>query len=369
MYEFLDEDVKYDGLNEYLKRKADWLEEVEDRYSDTTKRTYWILLTTRVNFLELNKEKELYNWTKQEIIQAIKTTATTSMTTKSMLFTTISNYIGWAYKKGYNYVGNPCDSIDTTGLFDVSDEAKKQQYKTLQEFNEFIYGLDCTDVDRAMLTLLRYGVPIDNVGTIKWEDVDREKKILNVYSEEKGLLELPIDNSFIRFIDSAKNCFTKPRKQSKASLKRVNKKETEMEDINYLDIGFIIKTTERVDWQHMSAEDVYNKLGNLSKSNGINRISVPNLNMNRRFDLLFEKYKQNDMVTNIDIDDVNEIYDNTFTVNKNSRVRRDFQLISGLDIKTKKRTNKNISKVENKEIEIELSSELEVSIDSEKIES
>jgi hypothetical protein len=366
MYDFLDEGVTYEGLNQYLKRKADWLEEVENKYSDTTKRTYWILLNTRVNFLELSKEKELYDWNKQEIIQTIKTTATTSSTTKSMLFTTISNYIAWAYKKGYNYVGNPCDSIDTTGLFDVSDEAKKQQYKTLQEFNEFIYGLDCTDVDRAMLTLLRYGVPIDNVGTMRWKDVDRENKILNVYSEDKGLLKLPIDNSFIRFIDSAKNCFTKPRKQSKSSLARTNKKETDMEDIQYLDIGFIVKTTEKVDWQHMNPEDVYNKLGNLSKTNGINRISVPNLNMSRRFDLLFDRYKQNGVVTNIDIDEVNEIFDNTFTVNKNSRVRRDFLLVSGIEIKTKKRPNKKSLKVDNKEIESEI--EKEVSTDLENVE-
>lgn len=321
MYGFLDEDMTYESLNEYQKRKADWLEEMSYRYSETTQRTYWILLNTRVNFLELSKEKELYDWNKEEIIQTIKTTATTSETTKTILFSTISMYIAWACEKGFCHEGNPCEDIDTTGLFNINDEAKKQQYKTLQEFYEFIFGLNCSDVDRALLTLLRYGVPIYSVGSVKWEDVDRENKILNVYSEDKGELSLPIDNLFIMIIDKAKSC---------------NEYSPGQKKVVYVDFGYIVKATPIVRWQQISAEDVYNKLGNLSKLNRINRISVPNLNMNRRFDLLFDRYKQNGEVTNIDIDEVNEIFDNTYTVNKNSRVRRDFQLISGIEITRKK---------------------------------
>ena len=49
-------------------------------------------------------------------------------------------------------------------------------------------------------------MPIKSVGTVKWEDIDRENQILNVNSEEKGLLKLPIDYSFMRFIDSARLC-------------------------------------------------------------------------------------------------------------------------------------------------------------------
>lgn len=323
MYDFLDEGKTYESLNEYQKCKADWLEEMSHRYSNATKRTYWILLNTRINFIELNKQKELYNWTKEEIFQTIKDTTTTSETTKTILFSTISMYISWACEKGFCREGNPCDRINTTGLFNVSEEAKKQMYKTLQEFYEFIFGLNCSDVDRALLILLRYGVPIDNVGSIKWEDVDRENKILNVYREDKDPLRLPIDNLFIMIIDRAKSCDEYSPGQKK---------------VVYVDYGYIVKATPIVRWQQMSAVDVYNKIGNLSKQNKINRISVPNLNMNRRLDLLFDIYKKNGVVTNINIDDVNEIYDGEMVtgIGKLTRVKRDFELISGAKVLSKK---------------------------------
>jgi len=317
MYGFLDEDMTYESLNEYQKRKADWLEEMTYRYSDTTRRTYWIVLNTRINFLEVDKQKDLYDWNKEEIVQTIKTTATTSESSKRVLFSTIYTYITWACEKGFNDKGNPCEDIDKTGLFDMSSEAKKQMYKTLQEFYEFIFGLNCSDVDRALLTLLRYGVPIDNVGTVRWEDVDRENKILNIYREDEELLKLPIDNLFIMIIDNAKKC---------------NEYSPGQKKVVYVDYGYIIKATPTVKWKHISAEDVYNKIGNLSKANRINRISVPNLNISRKFDLLFEIYKKNGVVTNIDIEEVIMRVDGKSSVSKNTRVKRDFQLISGYEV-------------------------------------
>lgn len=260
MYEFLDENMSYDRLDEYQKHKADWLEETT-RYLNKTKRTYWIHLNTKVHYIEDSKGKDLFDFDKQEIIKLVKYAPTNSLASKTALYTIIVRYMDWACEKGLNYVGNPCDTIDTKELFVINKLAFKKSYQTLQEFYEFISELECTDVDRAMFTLLRYGVKVDDVGTVKWEDIDRKNKVINIYKEET-LLQLPIDSIFLMIIDKAKSCET-----------RISGKR----QINYLDFGYIVKAFEGVGWQHMSSDKVYNRAGEITRKNRISRISVPEL--------------------------------------------------------------------------------------------
>jgi exopolysaccharide biosynthesis WecB/TagA/CpsF family protein len=136
MYDFLDEGVTYEGLNQYLKRKADWLEEVENKYSDTTKRTYWILLNTRVNFLELSKEKELYDWNKQEIIQTIKDAA------PHILLVALGAPKQELWIKKYKNQLNVPVCIGVGGSFDVLAGHKKRAPQIMIKLNiEWLYRL------------------------------------------------------------------------------------------------------------------------------------------------------------------------------------------------------------------------------------
>lgn len=332
MYEFLDEGIKYEDLNIFQKHKADWLEE-SNKYSKRTKRSYWINLNTKVNFMEVNKNKELYNWDKEEITQLIKNTATKKENSKTTLFSTISRYIDWAYKKGLNFVGNPCDSIDKRNLFDINELAIKESYQKLDKFFNFISGLECSDVDRAMLTLLRYGVSVEDVGNVKWDDIDREEKILNVYREDT-ILQLPIDNLFLMFIDKAKQC------QTRMSNKR---------EVEYLDYGYIVKSTIDVDWQHMPYIGVYNRVGQISRDNQIIRISIPELNVSRKYDILLDRFDDKGELDTIDMNDVLLQFDGVANANKRNTLRKEFEKISGIEVKArrdKRFSNNNLELVE-----------------------
>jgi integrase len=321
MYEFLDIDLKYDSLDEFQKNKADWLQEIKV-YSDTTKRTYWLLLNGKVNPQEVIKGKDLYDWDKQEIMKLIKYTPTTKKATKIALYTAITRYMDWACEKGLNYVGNPCDTIDTSELFTINEVALKESYQTLQEFYDFILGLDCTDVDRMMFTLLRYGVSVTDVGTVKWEDVDRENKVLNIHKED-GIKQLPIDNMFILFVDKAKSCHT-----------YVTNRNSKSEE-DYLDFGYIVKPHASAIWQHMSDKEVYNKAGRISKTNKILRISVPELNSNRKYDLLFDRLDKNGKITNYDIEEILLMFDGISSNQRSVSLKRDFEAISGIKVERK----------------------------------
>jgi integrase len=316
---FLDEGDVYESLNIYQKHKADWLLE-KDKYSDVTKRNYYISLDSKVNYAEVAKGKDLYDWNKEEIIKLVKNMATKSRSSKISLFSIISMYINWAVERGFNYVGNPCDTIDTKDLFTPSELALKESYQDLQEFYDFIFDLQhCSDVDRAIMTLLRYGVKIEHIGKIRWEDVDRENKMLYIYDEERQekILQLPIDNLFIIVMEKAKAC---------------EKRQFQGSDLFYDDRGYIIKTTERYSWETIDKRNVYNRLGEITRKNKINRISVPDLRLARRYDLLYSILDETGEVTTGDVIDVINIVDGKPTEAKLITLRNTFELISGVSV-------------------------------------
>lgn len=337
MYDFLDEGIRYDDLNIYQKHKADWLEESK-KYSKSTRRSYWINLNTKVNYLEVDKKKELYKWDKEEIIQLIKTAPTTKGSTKSILFSVVSMYIAWAYKKGFNFTGNPCDSIDTSKIFTVNELAFRESYIELQKFYDFIFDLNCTDVDRAMLTLLRYGVDVDDVGKVKWEDIDAEGKTLRVNhidednEEKNSILELPIDHWFMMIIEKAKACEYRPRQM------KTNDKESKKEPqiVSYVDYGYIVKAPEFVEWNSMDGATVYNRVSVISKANGIQRISVPDLNDSRKYDLLFNIVDKTDNVRTQDIEDVLKMMEGYISTSRVVSLRNSFEILSGYPVERKR---------------------------------
>lgn len=97
-YEFLEKSIKYGELNIFQKHKADWLEE-SNKYAPATKKSHWINLNTKVNFMEIYKNRDLYDFSKEEIVELVKNIQTKSHNTKVVLFSTISRYMEWVYKK------------------------------------------------------------------------------------------------------------------------------------------------------------------------------------------------------------------------------------------------------------------------------
>jgi len=340
MYEFLDENQRYEDLNIYQKHKADWLEDEKD-YASRTKRAYWMHLG-KANSRELSKEKDLYDWDKGEIIKFIKYSPTKNPSSKPPMFTATNMYIAWACKRGFNYVGNPCDTMEVSDWFEVNELAKKESYQSLQKFYNFIAGLNCTNVDKAMITLLRYGATVDNVGTIKWEDIDRYNMILNIYTEDK-VLRLPIDNLFIERMDMAKMCTT-----------RVT---TKLEQ-TYIDCGYIVKTVDISKWITIPSGKVYNLISEISKRNQINRISVPDLRNSRKYDILLEIYEENNEVSNYDVDEVLIMFDGYSSSIKRNTLKMEFELVTDIKLKIvgieKKRRIKQLAEAEaNSEIMVD----------------
>lgn len=281
--------------------------------------------------MEIYKNRDLYDFSKEEIVELVKNIQTKSHNTKVVLFSTISRYMEWVYKKGIKIGNNPCDTIVPTELFTVNELAFKEQYIEISDFINFVYDLDCSDVDRAMLTLLRYGVKIDDVGKVKWDDISADGKFLRIQHKNKDL-ELPIDGIFMMMMDKAKNCHYRDLYKKKSTMKE----ESKVKIVSYRNSEYIVKPLENVEWDYMDGRTVYNRIQRISASNKNQIISVPDLNSSRKCDFLFKILDENREVNTKDMDKILLKFEGVANASRRNTLRKEFEKISGIKVKEKR---------------------------------
>jgi len=139
----------------------------------------------------------------------------------------------------------------------------KEDYKDLSEFYKILSSLECADEDKAMFLLSRYGIKLDKLNLVKWNDIDRENMLVNFNNSQ-----LPIDKEFLKIIDKLEN------------------------------------DNETILNPNLTKEKVYTKTIMICKNNNIPRISFGELFRNRTFDLLVDRYKKNNRLSYNDFKDI-----------------------------------------------------------------
>lgn len=323
MSKFLD-DLDIDELNVYEKNKRVWL--LETSYSEKTIETYWRLMSSNVLFREEAKRKDLYDFTKIEIIEIIR--GITEEQYQRSMFSAINSYMVWACKRGFNYVGNPCDTISINDIVTVDVNAKKQSYQTLGEFYKFIDDLKCSDVDKMMLVLLRYGVKFNLVADIKTSDVNRDEMKLQVYTS-KYVLNYPIDEMFLEWVDKANNL---------SEYGGFDSLKIKVNPATYSDsnVGYLLRNTIRYgrepENEKVNINTLYTRLNAISANNMIVKINPSELNRARKFDFLFRAYELNKDVDTDDVRKVIDMFDGQYTSAKVVKIRGEFEIISDIKV-------------------------------------
>lgn len=314
MYDFFNEGITYEELNQFQKNKADWLENT-NRYSENTKKSYWTYLNEYINDFEVKKEKDLMHFNKEELINTLNDISSKTYSIFVNTLSVIKSYI--KEKEIYKEMEkNYCDEIDFKKILKDKIKVIDFSYRNLEEFYNFILEINCSDIDKMMITLLRYGADIEDIGFIKWEDIDRENKILNIKS-----LKLPIDNLFLIMLDNAKKC---------------NEYSPGQKKVVYVDYGYILKATPTVRWKNASGAICHNKIGQIERRIK-NKISVTELNKSRRYDLLLKKNYENNIVTKSDLIEIVDIFEKDKTESKVENLKKNFELTTGIKVDTKRR--------------------------------
>nr|DAQ97527.1 MAG TPA: tyrosine recombinase [Caudoviricetes sp.] len=310
--QYIEETTNEGQLNKYQKNKLQWL--YDSKYSYNSKLNFWKLFKRNVDFVELEKNKDVYDFDRQEIIDLIKNTPTTKVSTKLTIFSMISRYIDWAVQRGFNYMGNPCDTINVHKILDIDTEVTKEQYKSLHDFYDWLGQLKrATPVDKMILLMLRYGIDVKNIGEIKMQDMDIEKNILHC---KNGDIEvsLPIDEEFIQMAIKSNECI-------------------ESDDVSYIVSDYIAKVQTNMQVPTLDKTVIYNRINVIFKRAEEKRISIPLLNLSRRYDILYNKYLLNGEVTIDDVKETLKIFNGKFTPNQALTLKRNFELAMGGEIK------------------------------------
>ena len=347
MSEFL-ESLDINKLNEYQMNKRNWL--VESHYpAERTNITYWgALEDNRINFLEKAKNKDLYDFSTPEIIEAINYAPTIKMSSKLVLKTVMTKYNQWALDREYNSTGiNPCDGIDNKDL-KVNMTAFEMSYVDLDHFYNTLNIVDASDVDKMILVMARYGIKTKDMAYVRWEDVNRESKIVTLSYSYKTPLFIPIDNRFIECVDKAKMMDMYEREDKVDEVVKVKEGKVKCKKVStaYKDCGYIIKVTKRTMGEDVVKENtIRNRVYEMSKIKTMDdkhfkRPSVRDYNISRRYDLLFDILDMNGRITTNDLRTVLDIFEDDITSNKVNQLKTNFELISNVEVIVARSKNK-----------------------------
>ena len=314
----------FEELDEYQKNKVQWL--LDSNYNYETKRSYYSVLDSRVHALEIALNKDLYKFTQVEIEDIIKSVNSFSLQTAQALFSIINSYIQWTVEIGMNTKGeNPCNKIIIKDVVNVNSNALKELYTTKEEFYNNIMSLEGSIIDKTIIMLLRYGVRLVDIPSLRYENVNATDMTLNVNSDT-GVLNIPIDDLLLKCI---KEC------ESTDEYERLSNKRDTI--TRYLDFGYIIKVTEkgynRSGEEMINPRTIHTRIKKLFDENGLQKINVNSLKNMAMFDILLDIYEENGKLTFEDADNVIKIFDNIDNNNlkvKSFRIRELFTLISDI---------------------------------------
>ena len=302
---------KYKKLNRFYDNKINFIKEKGYDEESSIKKYLYVILNENIAFAEKNKDKDLYDFSTSEIVDLVNNTFITVKTgVKNQNFNIIKAYIDYAIERGLLVTGiNPCDSI-TDNDFKVSEKMAKDYYQTLDEFYSWLKELKCSKVDKALITLVRYGVEIKETVKLQFEDINKEEKIITIRNNN-DIKILPIDDKFIEVMEDSKYC-------------------TDYDKTTYVQDGdYIVKQTLKGRRERPEISSIRNRFNIISTSNGITRINPTMLKDNRAYDLLLEIAKKNGELITKDFKEVVQIFNyknitESSIVNKSQILKRQF---------------------------------------------
>ena len=303
--------TNYKKLNRFYDNKINFIKERGYKEESSIKKYLYVILNENIALAEKNKDKDLYDFSTSEIIDLINNTFITVKTgVKNQNFNIIKTYIDWAIERGLLVtVINPCDSI-TDNDFKISEKMAKNYYQTLDEFYDWLKELKCSNVDKALITLVRYGVEIKETVKLQFKDINKEEKTI-VIRNNNDVKFLPIDDRFIEVMEKSKYC-------------------SEYDKTSYVqDNDYIVKQTRKGRSERPEINSIRNRFNIISVSNGIARINPTMLKDNREYDLLLEIAEQNGQLITKDFKDIIQIFNyknitESSIVNKSQILKRQF---------------------------------------------
>lgn len=326
--------------NIFVENKILFVEE-QKNISDITKQIYFDLLISHVIPYEIAKDKDLCNFTSEEIREIIRNMPILKERNSRTLFSAINKYEMWATSRGLCPLGNPCDSIDISNLVSIDKETKESIYIKLDDFwetiNRYHKEFNIGYQNLIIPIMYRYGVQSNWINYIKFEDINYKDKLLTIYKDsrrEEVLTMLPIDDKFIESIEKSKN---------DGGIEYTLKGNFNIKK-EYINNGYVVMTTNKVsDGMVISKSEntivptssIYTRYNKIFKTTKDVRYRIKDLNSSRKFDMLLNIYNKNKEVTMYDIEYIFKMYFGKESVIGNLNLKNDFEDSTNIKVVSK----------------------------------
>lgn len=285
---------KEEKIKSYVEQKEVYMKEFHSDKEEITKKTYMDCYKSAIAPLEAYKEKDLYKFIEDDIIELFDSVPTTSINVKRMVWNFINSYFIWAESKGLLLTHhNPLQTLDKDELFELNLKAFRKQFLSLDETYKI-----CEDAikngsnyqDCIIVLLNRYGISgkaVNEIINLREEDVDAEKKKIRIVDEETGeIRELDIDDRLVEWIEKAIDCYVYDYKWRRKN-KETGDYETYDNEKPFYDKGYIVKVQNEDD-EKETKDNIYRRIAKVCECVGIRPLSTKNLVISRQFDNLDE---------------------------------------------------------------------------------
>ena len=302
-------------MDNFLKNKEIFLEEVYPNLE--TRRSMISNYSSNILYLEKLLNKDLMNFTAEEVESLLLNANGISKGYKSSLYSFINSYCEWCIDNGYINI-NPLSSISASEVIEVNIKQLMKGYLGLNQFYNALRLLESksTILSSTMLALLlaRNGVlgkKMNDLINLEEEDIDLKNGFVNIYEKTNNHADYGLQLTSLPLIPEFEDWYNKL-----IAIKSYNSLGTRKNNlITYINSPYILKRTNytnTADDIRVSPNTVLNQINQCCISAGISRISLSKLQQSYKLDMLLGIRKKR-RINEYDIKDIIKLVNYNFT--------------------------------------------------------
>ena len=302
-------------MDNFLKNKEIFLEEVYPNLE--TRRSMISNYSSNILYLEKLLNKDLMNFTVEEVESLLLNANGISKGYKSSLYSFINSYCEWCIDNGYINI-NPLSSISASEVIEVNIKQLMKGYLGLNQFYNALRLLESksTILSSTMLALLlaRNGVlgkKMDDLINLEEQDVDLKNGFVNIYCKTNNHEDYGLQLTSLPLIPEFEDWYNKL-----IAIKSYESLGTRKNNlITYINSPYILKRTNYTNTSddiRVSPNTVLNQINQCCISAGISRISLSKLQQSYKLDMLLGIRKKR-RINEYDIKDIIKLVNYNFT--------------------------------------------------------
>ena len=276
-------------MDNFLKNKEIFLEEVYPNLE--TRRSMISNYSSNILYLEKLLNKDLMNFTAEEVESLLLNANGISKGYKSSLYSFINSYCEWCIDNGYINI-NPLSSISASEVIEVNIKQLMKGYLGLNQFYNALRLLESksTILSSTMLALLlaRNGVlgkKMNDLINLEEEDIDLKNGFVNIYCKTNNHEDYGLQLTSLPLIPEFEDWYNKL-----IAIKSYESLGTRKNNlITYINSPYILKRTNYTNTSddiRVSPNTVLNQINQCCISAGISRISLSKLQQSYKLDML-----------------------------------------------------------------------------------